>query len=373
MSSNAVLFVDDEPNILASFRRSLGKRFNIHLAEGPKNALQKIKESGPFAVVISDLKMPEINGIELLSMVKDKSPDTIRIILTGHADLDSAISSVNEGSVFRFLTKPCDTQTLITTVEAGLRQYKLVTAEKELLRGTLRGSVKLLTDILALVNPEAFGRGERIKHLVVNTAKQAGEPNPWRYELAAMLSMVGYVSVSPEILEKKFSNLSLTQEEEQMLAMHTMVAANLLSNIPRMQEVIDIITAQDNRLDENPDQPIGSRLLRLANDFDALERSGMTKDQAIAEMRSDIKRYDTGLLRALEHVIFAEEGYLPRQLPFSELRVGMLLAADIMTPDGVLLMAKGQEFNDVSLLRLQNFARNNTIKEPIDVRIPMGG
>lgn len=369
MTDKTVLFVDDEPNILASFRRSLGRKFSIDLAQGPDEALEKIKKNGPYAVVVSDLKMPKMNGIELLRRVKKSSPDTVRVILTGHANLDAAISAVNEGSVFRFLTKPCDTETLVTMVKASLRQYKLVTAEKELLRGTLRGSVKLLTDILALVTPEAFGHTERIKQIVVGTANEAGLDNPWRYELAAMLSMVGYISVDPEILDKKFNNEPLSPEEEQMLAMHSAVATGLLENIPRMQEVIDAIAAQDDRFDENPEQPVGARLLRLAGDYETLERAGLDKDEAMDRLRSDAGCYDPELLRALERMVFAEEGLIPMSLTFKELRVGMLLTANVTTEDDVLLMAKGQELNEVSLLRLQNFARNNTIKEPIDVRV----
>jgi len=371
MTNNTVLFVDDEPNILASFRRSLGRKFSIDLAQGPEEALEKIQKNDPYAVVVSDLKMPKMNGIDLLTRVKSISPDTVRVILTGHANLDSAISAVNEGSVFRFLTKPCDTDILVKTVNASIKQYRLVTAEKELLRGTLRGSVKLLTDILALVTPEAFGRTERIKQIVLGTATEAKLDNPWRYELAAMLSMIGYISVDPEILDKKFNNEELTPEEEQMLTMHSAVATGLLANIPRMQEVIDAIASQDDRFDENPDQPVGGRLLRLAGDFESLERSGLDKDEAMDRMRSDEDRYDPMLLRALERMIFAEEGLVPMSLTFKELRVGMLLTANVTTEDGVLLMAKGQELNEVGLLRLQNFARNNSIKEPIEVRVSL--
>lgn len=371
MTNNTVLFVDDEPNILASFRRSLGRKFSIDLAQGPEEALEKIQKNDPYAVVVSDLKMPKMNGIDLLTRVKSISPDTVRVILTGHANLDSAISAVNEGSVFRFLTKPCDTDILVKTVNASIKQYRLVTAEKELLRGTLRGSVKLLTDILALVTPEAFGRTERIKQIVLGTATEAKLDNPWRYELAAMLSMIGYISVDPEILDKKFNNEELTPEEEQMLTMHSAVATGLLANIPRMQEVIDAIASQDDRFDENPDQPVGGRLLRLAGDFESLERSGLDKDEAMDRMRSDEDRYDPMLLRALERMVFAEEGLVPMSLTFKELRVGMLLTANVTTEDGVLLMAKGQELNEVGLLRLQNFARNNSIKEPIEVRVSL--
>jgi DNA-binding NtrC family response regulator len=159
--SPSVLFVDDEPRILDTYRASLRKQFKVDTANGPEEGLEKIKTSGPYAVVVSDLKMPKMDGITFLAKVQELSPDTVRVMLTGHADVESAISAVNNGAVFRFLTKPSPLDVMIRTLEVCMKQYSLVVAERELFRGTLRGCIKVLTDILSLVNPEAFGTSAR--------------------------------------------------------------------------------------------------------------------------------------------------------------------------------------------------------------------
>jgi len=160
--SDKILFVDDEQHILDTFRATLRKHYDVHTALGPEEALRMVAEEGPFSVVVSDFKMPRMTGVKLLGRVGEISPNTVRVMLTGYADVESAVAAINEGHVFRFLTKPCSTEILIRTLDAALEQYRLVTSEKELLRGTLRGSIRILTEILSLVNPEAFGRAERI-------------------------------------------------------------------------------------------------------------------------------------------------------------------------------------------------------------------
>jgi len=102
-----ILFVDDDANILAAFRRHLRKRFHFDTALGPEEGLKAVVEKGPYAVVVSDLRMPKMDGIEFLTHVKEIAPDTVRMMLTGHADLHNTIEAVNEGNIFRFLTKPC--------------------------------------------------------------------------------------------------------------------------------------------------------------------------------------------------------------------------------------------------------------------------
>jgi len=99
-----VLFVDDDPNLLASCERNFRRKFQIETAEGGELALQKITERGPFAVVVSDRQMPRMDGIKFLSLVKERAPDTVRIMLTGNADLEGAVKVVNEGNIFRFLS-----------------------------------------------------------------------------------------------------------------------------------------------------------------------------------------------------------------------------------------------------------------------------
>lgn len=120
---NRILFVDDDSNILDGYKRQLRKHFDIETADGGEKGLDLVKNDGPFAVIVSDLKMPGMNGNQFLAHVKDISPETTRILLTGYADLKSAIEAINTGRIFRLLTKPCDKIDLIQTLENGVEQY----------------------------------------------------------------------------------------------------------------------------------------------------------------------------------------------------------------------------------------------------------
>jgi DNA-binding NtrC family response regulator len=157
-----ILLVDDDHNILDGYRRSLSREFLMETALGGQQALELAAQHGPYAVVVSDMRMPGMDGIQLLSKIKAQSPDTVRVMLTGNADMDTAINAINEGSIFRFLNKPCSKETMGRTLTAALVQYRLVTAEKQLLEQTLSGSIQVLTEVLSLVNPAAFSRASAL-------------------------------------------------------------------------------------------------------------------------------------------------------------------------------------------------------------------
>ena len=141
-----ILLVDDEPNVLDGYRRTLGREFTLETAVGGQEALGLIGEK-PYAVVVSDMRMPGMDGVQLLSRIKASSPDTIRVMLTGHADMETAINAINEGSIFRFLNKPTTKEMMAKTLTAALVQHRLVTAEKQLLEQTLSGALQVLTEV----------------------------------------------------------------------------------------------------------------------------------------------------------------------------------------------------------------------------------
>jgi len=231
-----ILFVDDEINILAGFKRQLRKEFSMEIALGPEEGMRVLKDRGPFAVVVSDLRMPVMDGIEFLANVRKMYPDTVRMVLSGHADLQTAIKAVNEGNIFRFLTKPCHPDTLAKVLTAGITQYRLISAEKELLESTLKGSIKVMTELLSLANPEAFGRSSRIKRYVAQVAKFMGITDSWRLETAAMLSQVGFVILPQEMLDKLYRGETLEGEEKELFDRHPVITADLLRNIPRLKK-----------------------------------------------------------------------------------------------------------------------------------------
>ncbi len=135
--NNRVMFVDDDANILDAFKRQLRGQFRIETAQGGDEALAAVTNQGPYAVIVSDLRMPSMDGIQFLSRVREISPDSVRMMLTAYGDLQTAIDAVNEGNIFQFLTKPCKPDALAMAVAAGIEQYRLVTTEKELLEKTL--------------------------------------------------------------------------------------------------------------------------------------------------------------------------------------------------------------------------------------------
>ena len=122
-----ILLVDDEPKVLAAIKRQLRKEFRFETALSGEEALKVIDEKGPFAVVVSDYKMPGMNGIDFLCKVKSVDPDTVRMMLTGSADMSTAIAAVNEGSIFQFHPKPCPADTLGKAIKSGIDKYRATT------------------------------------------------------------------------------------------------------------------------------------------------------------------------------------------------------------------------------------------------------
>src|SRR5690348_2261732 len=129
-----VLMVDDEPNILDGYRRALHGRFNVVSAssgaEGLTIAKQAFNQGTPFPVVVSDMMMPTMNGAEFLGRAREIDPEAIQLLLSGQADLESTISAVNNGKLFRFLTKPCAASDLELALTAALEQHRLIHAER---------------------------------------------------------------------------------------------------------------------------------------------------------------------------------------------------------------------------------------------------
>ena len=378
-SHDKILCVDDEQHVLASYRRQLRKDFDLDTASSGPEGLEAIQTNGPFAVIVSDMQMPGMNGVQFLSEARKIAPNSVRMMLTGVADQSTAAEAVNEGNVFRFLTKPCRSESLIRALVAGIEQYKLITAEKELVEKTLLGSIKVLSDVLSLVNPTAFGRASRVLRLTRELARELKVSKSWQVKIAAMLSQVGCVTVPEQTLSKVYKDADLEPSELQMFAAHPQIGSDLIARIPRLETVSEMIAYQEKKFDGtgHPQDsrtgeqiPQGARILKVALDLDTLESKGMVRSFAIAELRSRTGWYDPAVLTALETVIQREEQFLVRKVALADLDGQMILAADVKTADGVLLVSKGQEVTSSLRQLLKNFSRRSGIVEPIHVLIP---
>jgi response regulator RpfG family c-di-GMP phosphodiesterase len=378
--SEKVLCVDDEPQALEAYRRGLRKQFQIDTALGGEQALQAIAAQGPYAVVVADMRMPLMDGIQLLSQVKDRAPNTVRMMLTGDTDLQTAIHAVNDGSIFRFLSKPCTPEILSGALEAGIQQYRLVLAEKDLLERTLWGSIEVLTEVLSLVNPTAFSRAARMRPLVSEIAAKLQIQNVWEIEVAAMLSQVGCVTVPEETLLSLHQGRCLTLDELRMCQNHPKVGYDLIARIPRLEAVAGIIAYQEKLFDGNgfPDDavrginiPQGARILKLTMDFDRLVSSGSSKADAMGEIQRRLGWYDPNCIEALRSVLAKEVRHTAESVKLEELTVGMVLAEDLFSAKGFLLVAKGQVVTAALSLRIANLLSYDIIRGEIKVLIPI--
>jgi response regulator RpfG family c-di-GMP phosphodiesterase len=378
--ADRILCVDDDPNILEGYKRQLRKEFELDTAVGPEQGLRMVTEQGPFAVVVSDLQMPGMNGVEFLAQVRTHEPDTVRMLLTGNAELQAAIEAINQGQIFRFLTKPCTPEALANALKAGLAQHRLITAERELLEQTLSGSIRVLCEVLALVNPEAFGRSSRITRYVESIAANLHVSELWSIKTAAMLSQIGCVILPESLLKKVYRGEVLTGEESQLFNQHPFVGYDLIAKIPRMKRVAEIIKFQDKYYDgygvsgdaqEGKTIPMEARILKVALDFDALESAGKSKAEAFDEMKQRKGWYDPTVIDAMKAAFAQEIKYEMKTAVVADLREGMILAEGIQSSQHVVLASKGQQVTPSMIMRLQNFSKTGGVREPFTVLLPM--
>jgi len=378
--SDKILFVDDEVNVLAGYQRQLRKLFKVDTASNGSEGLKKVAEQGPYSVIVSDFRMPVMDGVQFLSRAKEIAPDSVRMMLTGYADIDTAIEAVNAGNIFRLLTKPCTPEGLVDAINAGVRQYRLIHAERDLLEKTLHGSIRVLTEVLALLNPEAFGRASRISRYVKEVAVELRVEDSWQLETAAMLSQIGCITLPEETLRKLYQGKQLSDDERQLFVTHPSVASDLIRKIPRMEEIAEVVAYQEKHFDGSgsPDNglkaeaiPLGARILKVVLDFDLLEAAGIEKTEALRQLRARPGWYDPAILQALDRVIKIERGYQSRSITLAELKEGMLMAEELRSLDGRLLIGRGHTVTQPLIERLKNVAQRSGIKEPFQVFVPV--
>jgi response regulator RpfG family c-di-GMP phosphodiesterase len=377
-----VLFIDDDERILAGFRRNLHGAFDVETAAGPEVGLTMVKDNPAYAVVVSDLRMPGMDGITVLSKVREMRPDTVRVMLTGFADLEAAIAAVNEGNIFRFLTKPCETASLSSALTAAAEQYRLVTSERELLEGTLRGSLKVLSEVLSLLRPEIYGRISRIAPYVRSMSRLCSDPSPWQTEAAGMLCLLGYIILPDAVVARVERRRVLSPEDAATYQQHAEVAAKLVANIPRMGGVAKAIAYQEKNFDgggfpvdavRGKDIPIGARILRVLLDFDRLVSSGLIKSEAYKTIKQGAGVYDPDVVVAFGEVLGEEGKHVVVQVPVAKLREKMILAEDMFVTRGgqkIKVLPKGYELSGVALEHISKLIRYDTIKDTIKVIIP---
>lgn len=377
-----VMLVDDEPNLLNALVRQLRGTMPVETYTRPKDALARIATPKPCAVVVSDMRMPEMNGVEFLTAVQQASPDTVRIMLTGNADRDTVTQAVNQSNIFRFLMKPCVPQDLAKAISDGIAQYKLITAERDLLQRTLAGSVKLLTDILGLARPQEFKHVLEKRELVRTLCQELKVPAAWELELALMLAPIGAITLPPEILEHRESPEKLSDSQRQAIESIPLTSKKLVMNIPRLERVGNLIESACMRSTREITSGIGRTdiALQILHVVSELPSVGLTKEEIIKQIQTlRAAGVDGQIIQVVDKLLQARR-LVSTQTATTELYeircvdlcAGQILLSDVVTSNGKLLIASGNVLTDTLVERIRGYAALVGVVEPIKVhaRIP---
>jgi len=336
-----ILCVDDEPNVLAAMQLGLRREFEVVAAGSGEAALTMLETVHDVAVLMCDMRMPGMNGAALLARVRELHPEISRVLLTGQADLESAMSAINDGRVYQFLTKPCERETLVAALRGAAEHHRLVVSERVLLRETLHGAVEALVEVLALTAPLTFGRANRVKQRAKQLAQELGLAEIWQLEMAVSLQHLG----APQ------------------------VADQILAHIPRLETIRAILSAATRQATwsgvagEGPIELAGS-ILRLANDADAIEQGGVSGEPMVELLRRR-GGHAAPLLDALEILVDDASYATVVEVPLLGLRVGMIIDEDLHL-NGALLVSRGYAVTQSFVERVRHFA-HGAVKETVRI------
>ena len=374
-----ILFVDDERNILETYKRQFRKQYDVDLALGPEMAIEKLAQCSSYAVIISDFCMPNMDGVQFLNVVKNTIPKAARILITGFADVNTAMKAVNEGAVFRFLTKPCPHELLTEAIRAGVEHSRLLRTEKDVLESSLIGCLSAITEVFSIFYPDSFGHISRVQRYVRGMVKPMNLADSWRLEVSVMLAHFGTFTLPRDLIHKKYQGQSLSNQERELFEQHPQTGADLLTGIPRFKEVAEIIRYQEKKFDgsgppqetkQGTDIPLESRMLKVVLDFDALEEGGHSREEAFHQLEAHAEWYDPDCLRSLQESLETEDSYFSESVSLKDLTANMILADSVRDDSDAVIVTKGQLLTDRILLNLVQISFQRKIQEPVKVLIP---
>ncbi|MDP1524872.1 MAG: response regulator [Rhodocyclaceae bacterium] len=398
-----VLCVDDEPSILSALKRVFRPHgFTVFTATSGQEGLALL-ENEPIDVVISDMRMPEMNGAQFLEQVFAKWPATKRILLTGYADAAATISAINQGKIWRYVAKPWNDSELVMTVEQALahrnlmeenarltqltlsqneelkglnasleekvakRTAELAKALKSLetahtqLRGSFLATVQLFSGLVELRGGRLAGHSRRVADLSRRLVEHLGIADADQQDvfLAALLHDVGKLGLPDNLLNAPFN--ALTPQGKTEVMHHPVKGQQLLMSVEQLANAAKIIRHHHECLDGSgyPDGlvglqiPLGARILSVCNDYDALQAGALTlhthtsleAQQYLQKERG--RRYDPEVIDAFFAMLKEEAAKRPLELQLApaQLKPGMVLTRDLTHADGYTLLPAGRVLN----------------------------
>ncbi|KAG8152658.1 HD domain-containing phosphohydrolase [Burkholderia catarinensis] len=425
----SILLVDDEPSVLSALRRVFRPAgYDIRTADSGEAALE-VLASTEVDLIVSDMRMPGMSGAEFLARARALYPDTMRILLTGYAEIASVVQAVNDGGVYRYLNKPWDDQDLLLTIEQALEQRRLrreaarlaalteaqndalrrfnteletqvrarteelgqtvmfLEAAQRDLKSSFTAMVQVCASMIELRCGAAGGHAMRVGEIArrLALASEMSELHAQDVYFAGLLHGIGKLSLPDELLRKPLARM--TTEEHGLFQQHPLRAQMVLMPVAQLHKVASIVLHQYERFNGRgtPDGlagdsiPLGSRIVAIARDFEGLRHGDIgvphSVEQALEAMRSQSGvRYDPRIVDRLTELMQdpASLGIAASvaEVRSAQLREGMQLADDLRTHRGVLLMTKGSVMSAHQIELVRRFeTREGT---PFDILVLAG-
>ena len=377
--NNKILCVDDEESILKGFQLNLRKDFELHLASNGVEGLEVFDREQGFALVLSDMRMPQMDGATMLSEIKKRDPEVVTVLLTGHTDFESAMSAVNEGSIFRMLSKPCPPEMLIRVLNDGLAQHDLIKSKRILLDQTLRGAVDALAQSLSTVKPLFFGRAQRVRRIANELAEMIKLEDAWRVDIASIFSQLAYISLPESVSEDVYYKKDLTSSVKEMVRKFPEDTQKLIEKIPGLEEVGEILEklAIQHRFETEDGSGIrkSASILRVALDFDYYEEQGHDRSLIVQTLKSRKEEYDPEITECLSQLlVVAEQKYRLEEILIRKLEIGMRLAQELRLSDGLLVASSGTDVDRQLLRVIRNYSScfaESPFPKKIQVTVPV--
>lgn len=348
-----VLCVDDEPRVLSALSLTLGLDFDVEVADSGADALELLAKRPDCGVVLSDMRMPGMDGAELLAEVRRRHPATMRVLLTGHAEVDAAIAAINHGRIFRFLTKPCPDEELQETVVEAMELYRLRSAERDLLERTVTGVVQALVEVMTLALPHGLSRATTTRDALRRLREDLGLEPSWELETAAMLARVGWLAVPDDTLQQYLMGETLDAVGRQQVERSVLTTLAVIGHIPRFERIASLLHDVARAERNAPADAAGDLAqLQAVLTMEELLLSGQTRAEAMERMRAF--SYDRHVLDLLGHQ-HADRKAALLQCAVRELLPGYVVAKDVLTSGGMPLVRSGAVLTPVLIERLRNF------------------
>ncbi len=363
MSANKVLFVDDDTSLLRTIERNLCMDLDMAVAAGGQAALDLIPSDGPFSVIIVDMRMPGMDGIETIKAAREIAPNAIYMMLTGNQDTATAVRAVNDGQVFRYLNKPCEVAEIKNAIKAAQTQYDVDDAERELRNDTFIGSIGIMTDIielqdLGLVDPT------RIAQTLSQLAELMAISIGWEERLAARICFCGLPMLS---IEDRLALRNLEPSAEEHIAAFARLCQNsakLAERLPRLARIGKIlrhVPKVDGWMSiSQPENFIAATLLKVSILWNFLTGKGLQAATATQEMKLLLPKVADNIARVLNDLYDFSDSHTANRVEIGHLTEGMITFEDIVNEQGAIVVSRGRRLTLPIIERLADHYGSST-------------